>query len=388
MEDQENAVVEGQGQGLSACSSSSSSSFAPALEPPSSPEFVTLRSNLLECAVCLELLCQPVSLHCGHTFCRVCLVESLRRVKKTCPTCRAVCLSNPEDACENVILRELAKACNPELYARKMGQGEPTGDKELQLSLFIFSDPLFPGQILRLHLFEQRYRLLARRAAESASRTFAYLCPPSRGNTAAGSVVLLARIAEIEFLPDGRCLLTAKLTSRHVLTDVWVEAGTGGLHCGKLAPLSDARSAVDEEEEACSALVTQALEEWRALPEGTIADIEARCGPQPRLEDVEAFSLWMASVACESFSMRLELLACTDTLSRLKAASGPFSRLASREAASTARAPPVRVVVLLGCIFLLLTLSFLERRPVDALASMLARVMPGATEKAATSKEL
>ena len=55
---------------------------------------------------------------------------------------------------------------------------------------------------------------------------------------------------------------------------------------------------------------------------------------------------------------------------------------------STARAPSVPVVVLLVCIFLLLTLSFLERRPVDALASMLARVMPGATEKAVTSKEL
>ena len=55
---------------------------------------------------------------------------------------------------------------------------------------------------------------------------------------------------------------------------------------------------------------------------------------------------------------------------------------------STARALSVPVVVLLVCIFLLLALSFLERRPMDALASMLARVMPGATGKAVTSKEL
>ena len=54
----------------------------------------------------------------------------------------------------------------------------------------------------------------------------------------------------------------------------------------------------------------------------------------------------------------------------------------------TALAPSVREVFLLVCIFLLLALSFLERRPVDALASMLARVVPGATEKAVTSKEL
>jgi len=304
------------------------------------------------------------------------------------PTCRAVCLSNPEDACENVILRELAKACNPELYARKKGQGESAEkDKELVLPMFIFNDPMFPGQVLRLHLFEQRYRLLARRAAESASRTFAYLCPPSRGSPGAGSVALLARIAEIDFLPDGRCLLTARLSSRHTLTEAWVEAGSGGLHCGKLVPLCDGLEE-SEESEACAALVAKALEEWRALPEGVIADLEARCGPQPRPEDVEAFSLWMASVACGAFGKRVELLACTDTLARLKAACGPFSRLASREAVSSARAPPVRVVVLLVCIFLLLTLSFLERRPVDALASLLARFLPGATEKAANAKEL
>lgn len=47
--------------------------------------------SALECAVCLSLVCQPVSLSCGHTFCRLCLVNTLRRNKKQCPTCRAVC---------------------------------------------------------------------------------------------------------------------------------------------------------------------------------------------------------------------------------------------------------------------------------------------------------
>ncbi|CAN0434724.1 unnamed protein product, partial [Hapterophycus canaliculatus] len=47
--------------------------------------------SALECAVCLSLVCEPVSLSCGHSFCRVCLVNTLRRNKKKCPTCRAVC---------------------------------------------------------------------------------------------------------------------------------------------------------------------------------------------------------------------------------------------------------------------------------------------------------
>ncbi|CAN0260492.1 unnamed protein product, partial [Ectocarpus sp. 8 AP-2014] len=50
----------------------------------------------LECAVCLSLVCEPVSLSCGHSFCRVCLVNTLRRNKKKCPTCRAVCHNRRE----------------------------------------------------------------------------------------------------------------------------------------------------------------------------------------------------------------------------------------------------------------------------------------------------
>lgn len=47
--------------------------------------------SILECGVCLSLVCEPVSLSCGHTFCRTCLVSALRRSAKKCPCCRAVC---------------------------------------------------------------------------------------------------------------------------------------------------------------------------------------------------------------------------------------------------------------------------------------------------------
>lgn len=50
-----------------------------------------LSLSALECGVCLSLVCQPISLSCGHSFCRSCLVSTLRRNKKKCPTCRAVC---------------------------------------------------------------------------------------------------------------------------------------------------------------------------------------------------------------------------------------------------------------------------------------------------------
>lgn len=48
-----------------------------AVEPPAG----------LECAVCFELLCQPVTLTCEHAFCRVCIAAALR-AQRRCPLCR------------------------------------------------------------------------------------------------------------------------------------------------------------------------------------------------------------------------------------------------------------------------------------------------------------
>ncbi|XP_005372808.2 PREDICTED: E3 ubiquitin-protein ligase RNF125 [Chinchilla lanigera] len=42
-----------------------------------------------DCAVCLEVLHQPVRTRCGHVFCRSCIATSLKSSKWTCPYCRA-----------------------------------------------------------------------------------------------------------------------------------------------------------------------------------------------------------------------------------------------------------------------------------------------------------
>ena len=47
------------------------------------------------------------------------------------------------------------------------------------------------------------------------------------------------RQSECEFLSDGRVLLVAKLTSRHTVTDHFVEEGTQGLHYCRLAERTD-----------------------------------------------------------------------------------------------------------------------------------------------------
>jgi len=47
--------------------------------------------QMVECAICLALLCEPITTPCGHSFCRPCLVSTLRKNKKKCPSCRCVC---------------------------------------------------------------------------------------------------------------------------------------------------------------------------------------------------------------------------------------------------------------------------------------------------------
>ncbi|XP_023063506.1 E3 ubiquitin-protein ligase RNF125 isoform X1 [Piliocolobus tephrosceles] len=57
-----------------------------ALERRGDPE---LPVTSFDCAVCLEVLHQPVRTRCGHVFCRSCIATSLKSNKWTCPYCRA-----------------------------------------------------------------------------------------------------------------------------------------------------------------------------------------------------------------------------------------------------------------------------------------------------------
>lgn len=75
--------------------------------------------GLLECTLCLSLICQPLSLHCGHSFCRICLLKSLKISKKSCPICRSVthidCLTSEE----NIMIKAVARALNNDLYIQR-----------------------------------------------------------------------------------------------------------------------------------------------------------------------------------------------------------------------------------------------------------------------------
>ncbi len=134
------------------------------------PAAAAVQLQDLECAVCLGLLCEAVTTPCGHTMCRLCLVRALQRQAK-CPSCRAVCVISAEDHPETLALSRLARKCFPDMYEQRLE--ETRQEREAWRSLlpiFFYNLPIFPGEVLRLHLFEPRYKLMMQRIVNSTRR--------------------------------------------------------------------------------------------------------------------------------------------------------------------------------------------------------------------------
>lgn len=195
--------------------------------------------GLLECGICLSLVCQPVSISCGHTFCRTCLVKTLQRSAKRCPCCRAVCHARAEDQPQNVMIADIAKALFPELLERRMRETAAEKHKfELCLPAFFYHQPMFPGETLWLHFFEPRYKLMMKRIIDT-SRRFAYVPNYTKNVAAKGDTALVAQVCDAEFLVDGRVMVKSKLVGRYHILDDFVEDGTQGLHYCQLEPYED-----------------------------------------------------------------------------------------------------------------------------------------------------
>ena len=63
----------------------------------------SMSESSFNCGCCYELMIQPTTLNCGHSFCRLCLARWWKSVKKTtCPGCRQPWVGFPHI---NIILR-------------------------------------------------------------------------------------------------------------------------------------------------------------------------------------------------------------------------------------------------------------------------------------------
>ncbi len=97
----QNAPAEGN---VAYYSPGTSQSSLPKRNADDDPLFLrSMSETTFTCGCCYELMIQPTTLNCGHSFCRVCLARWWKAMKKmTCPGCRQPWSGFPHI---NIILR-------------------------------------------------------------------------------------------------------------------------------------------------------------------------------------------------------------------------------------------------------------------------------------------
>jgi len=196
----------------------------------------------LQCPICIEFLCAPLKLGCGHTFCRLCLLQSTRLAPdgRRCPECRTAIeirdpIGHPVDEAVDSQIRTLVPPAL--LAARKESDAQlleslVAQDKQNLPIFYMHGVASKPGQRVQLHFFEPRYKVLIRRAWEGNHR---FVCTQS--SPCEGDVGLIVQVELATFLPDGRANIRGHGVELTKLKRVWVERHTGGLFYAEVAEM-------------------------------------------------------------------------------------------------------------------------------------------------------
>lgn len=195
-----------------------------------------LEENDFECGLCLSLLCEPVTIPCGHSFCQTCLTSALEQSKKQCPTCRAVCNVDPENMQISLTIANVAQKLFPEEYRKRKEQVElERRDWGNRLSIFYMGTHFLPFRVQRLRLFEPRYVLMVQRALKG-DMNFGYVNGYADHD---GVMGVQLHIEKCEWAPDGGAVVECTAPRRFRVSRVWTEQGTHGLDRAQVEYVTD-----------------------------------------------------------------------------------------------------------------------------------------------------
>jgi Lon protease-like protein len=201
----------------------------PTKEAQKAPDVDILREILeathqhIGCQVCYDLLLNPVTTFCGHTFCHTCLTRSLDH-SLHCPVCRRG-LGLPPSLTGQPINKTLSSLLSvlfsETLASRKdaVTLKETRGEGTLNTPLFVHTLG-FPHMLISLRIFEPRYRLMLRRCL-GGNRQFGMVMynrygepQGDLGNVHFYQYGTMLYIVRNQMLPDGTSLLECRGTYR------------------------------------------------------------------------------------------------------------------------------------------------------------------------------
>jgi Lon protease-like protein len=259
---------------------------------PANPLPVPLSTlgDALDCPLCFALFHAPVSLSCGHSFCRDCVVRVADHTPK-CPTCRAPFSSafGEQRFAVNIQLERICYGAFPATYAARVAEAvKDRQEAEKTLALFVCNLTL-PVTRFTLHVFEPRYRLMIRRALQSGTNRFGMVVHLDPEDASPANVALIQTavtapgvgVADTAFAPVG---VTVRIL-RHRSTE-------------------DGRTFLD-----CVAEERRFVVQSSRLRDGYV---NATVAP---LEDTESVGALRSNVSARS--LLASLLACSDALSYL-----------------------------------------------------------------------
>jgi Lon protease-like protein len=264
----------------------------------------------LDCLVCYNLMLDPTTTTCGHTFCRRCLSRVMDH-SSICPFCRRN-LHVPaslQHQSGNAILNSLLNGLCPELVTARadaLRAEEQAGDLVYDTPLFICTLSL-PAMPTFLHVFEPRYRLLMRRVIEG-NKKFGMVMynrtSAPQGDLGATPFLEYGTLLEIinhELLRDGRSFVECRGIGRFKVRDHGL---LDGYNVGRIERIEDISLAEEG-----------ALEQRETTMARDYADMFYREHPQTPLP---------IDLALEALSTQQLLDSCTAFVREMREASAPW----------------------------------------------------------------
>lgn len=266
----------------------------------------------LDCLVCYNLMLDPTTTSCGHTFCRRCLGRVMDH-SSICPFCRRG-LHVPaslQNQSSNTILNSLLNGLCPDLVtarAAALRAEEQAGDNTFNVPLFICTLSL-PAMPTFLHVFEPRYRLMMRRVIEGNkqfgmvmyNRTHA-----PQGDLGATPFLEYGTLLEIvnyELLRDGRSFIETRGIGRFKVREHAMHDGYNVSRIERVEDVSLAEEGILEQRETTMAR--------------DYAEAFFREHPQVQLPN---------DIAIETLSTQQLLDSCTAFVREMREASAPWLR--------------------------------------------------------------